>query len=131
MLLPVLGALLKRAQESALRAAELDSEMQHLSQRIFLSGGMHVDVVAAARRRGERDKTTQAAKTTLTEIDEIGVTVQDLGEGLLDFPCVVDGETVLLCWKLGEPAITHWHEAEAGVEERKLLDARFGKERPN
>ena len=131
-LLPVLGALLKRAQELALRAAELEGEMQQLSQRIFLAGGMHVDVVAAARRRGERDKAEQAAKSTLVEIDEIGVTVQDFAEGLLDFPCLMEGEMVLLCWKLGEPAITHWHEAEAGVEERKLLDARFGKgERPN
>ena len=133
-LLPVLGALLKRAQDLALRSAELELEMQKLSQRIFLSGGMHVNVLAAARRRGERDKSEQQAKSTLAEIDEIGVTVQDLEEGLLDFPCLMEGETILLCWKLGEPAITHWHEAEAGAEERKLLDARFGKgerERPN
>ena len=126
-LLPVLGALLQRAQESALRAAQLELEMQQLGQRIFLSGGMHVNVVAAARRRGEREKAAQQAKSILAEIDEIGVTVQDLGEGLLDFPCQVEGNAVMLCWKLGEPAITHWHEAEAGSEERKLLDARFGK----
>jgi hypothetical protein len=93
-----------------------------------------VNVVSAARRRGERDKAAQQAKSTLAEIDEIGVRVQDLEEGLLDFPCQVEGNVVLLCWKLGEPAITHWHEAEDGAEERKLLDARFGKgerERPN
>ncbi len=133
-LLPVLGALLKRAQDAALRAAELELEMQQLSQRIYLSGGMHVNVVAAARRRGERDKAEQQAKSTLAEIDAIGVTVQDLEEGLLDFPCHMDGKVVLLCWKLGEPAITHWHEPEAPAEERKLLDTRFGRgerERPN
>ena len=39
--------------------------MQQLSHRIFLSGGMHVDVSAAARRRAEREKAVQEAKDTL------------------------------------------------------------------
>jgi len=133
-LLPVLESLLKRAREAAMRVNELEFEMQQLSHRIFLSGGMHVDVVAAARRRGERDKASQLAKDTLGEIAEIGVTVQDLEEGLLDFPCHIDGSMVLLCWKLGEATITHWHTAEEGFAGRKLLDSRFSRserERPN
>ncbi len=126
-LLPVLESLLIRAREQGLLANTLNYEMQQLSQRIHLAGGMHVDVVAAARRRGERDKAAQQAKDTLTEIDEIGVTVQDLGEGLLDFPCQIDGEVVLLCWKLGESAITHWHSTEEDADARRPLDGRFGK----
>ena len=127
VLLPVLESLLKRAQEQAGRAQQLEIEMAQLSQRIYLSGGMHVDVVAAARRRGERDKTGQQAKDTLAEIEEIGVRVQDLEEGLLDFPCQVEGELVLLCWRLGEAAITHWHAEDEGAEGRKPVDGRFGK----
>lgn len=126
-LLPVVEALLRRTQASASRAGELENEMQQLSQRIFLSGGMHVDVTTAARRRAEREKAVQEAKDTLAEIDSIGVQVNDLGEGLLDFPCVLDGKTVLLCWKLGESAITHWHTEEEGFAGRRPLDARFGK----
>jgi len=34
---------------------------------------------------------------------------------------------VLLCWKLGEDSITHWHEPEDGFAARKPLDSRFGK----
>jgi hypothetical protein len=134
VLLPVLESLLRRAQAMATRADELEEEMQALNHRIFLSGGMHVDLVAAARRRGERDKAAQAAKDTLAEIDAIGVKVQDLGEGLLDFPCQLGGETVMLCWKMGEPMITHWHGVEEEYSARKPLDARFDKserERPN
>jgi hypothetical protein len=125
--LPVVEALLRRAQAAAARAAEFEQEMQLLSHRIFLSGGMHVDVSAAARRRAEREKAVQEAKDTLAEIDEIGVRVKDLQEGLLDFPSVVDGKPVLLCWKLGEPAIAHWHTEEEGFAGRKPLDDRFGK----
>jgi hypothetical protein len=126
-LLPVLEALLRKAQAAGTRAGELESEMQQLTQRIFLSGGMHVNVVQAARRRAEREKTLQEARDTLLEIDEIGVQVKDLEKGLLDFPCVVDGQTVLLCWKLGEKEIGFWHTTEDGFAGRKPLDARFGK----
>lgn len=126
-LLPVLEALLKRAQESGGRAVELEREMQALSQRIFLAGGTHVNVAAAARRRAMREKAVQETKDTLQEIDDIGVQVQDLAEGLLDFPCQMDGKLVLLCWKLGEPAIAHWHEQEDSAENRKPLDGWFGK----
>lgn len=124
-LLPVLESLLRGAQKSALRVTELESEMQQLNQRIFLSGGMHVDVVAAARRRGEREKSLQSTKETLAEIDSIGVQVQSLEDGLLDFPCFLGGELVMLCWKIGEPGISHWHGLEDDVTARKPLDARF------
>jgi hypothetical protein len=126
-LLPVVEALLKRAQAAGVRAAEIEDEMQQLSHRIFLSGGMHVNVAIAARRKAERDKAVQEANDTLAEIDSIGVQVKDLEQGLLDFPFLMDGKTVLLCWKLGEAAITHWHTEEDGFEGRKPLDTRFGK----
>lgn len=125
--LPIVEALLRRARTAGVRAGELEVEMQELSQRIFLSGGMFVDVAVAARRRAQRDKAVQEAKDTLAEIDEIGVQVKDLEQGLLDFPCVLDGKTVLLCWKLGEKEIGYWHAPEDGFEARKPVDARFGK----
>jgi hypothetical protein len=133
-LLPVVEALLRRAQAAGVRAAELEMEMQALSQKIFLLGGMHVDVTVAARRRAELDKNVQETKDTLAEIEAIGVQTKDLDKGLLDFPCVIDGKTILLCWKLGEKEIGYWHSSEDGFAGRKPLDARFGKperERPN
>ncbi len=126
-LLPVLEALLRKAQAAGARAGELESEMQQLTQRIFLSGGMHVNVTQAAKRRAAREKALEEARDTLTEIDEIGVQVKDLEKGLLDFPCILDGQTVLLCWKLGEKEIGYWHTTEDGFAGRKPLDARFGK----
>ena len=126
-LLPVLEALLRKAQAAGARAGELESEMQQLTQRIFLSGGMHVNVAQAAKRRATREKALQEARDTLTEIDEIGVQVKDLEKGLLDFPCILDGQTVLLCWRLGEKEIGYWHTTEDGFAGRKPLDARFGK----
>ena len=126
-LLPVLEALLQRTRGAALKAVEIELEMQRLSHRIFLSGGMHVDVAVVARRRAEHDKASQETKDTLAEIEAIGVQVQDLQDGVLDFPCQVEGKLVMLCWKLGESGITHWHEVEEGAEKRQPVDSRFGK----
>ena len=126
-LLPVVESLLRKAQAAGARAGELEQEMQQLSQRIFMAGGMHVNVTHAARRRAEREKALQEARDTLSEMDEIGVQVKDLEKGLLDFPCVMEGRTVLLCWKLGEKEIGYWHTAEDGFAGRKPLDGRSAK----
>jgi hypothetical protein len=133
-LLPVLETLVRKAQNSGTRAAEIEVELDQLRQRIFLSGGVHVDVATTARRRAERDKSLQDTKDALAEMEAIGVQVKDLDKGLLDFPCLIDGRTVLLCWKLGEKEIGFWHSIEDGFAGRKPLDPRFGKperERPN
>ena len=126
-LLPVLESLLRKAQTAGARAGELEREMQQLSQKIFMSGGMHVNVAVAARRRAEHEKALKESRDTLAEIDEIGVQVKDLEQGLLDFPAVMDGKAVLLCWKLGEKEIGYWHSEEDGFAGRKPLDGRFGK----
>jgi len=134
-LLPVLSALLDRARAAALRAAAAENEMQELSQRIFLSGGLHVDVPAAARRRAEREKAVQEARASVEEITEIGVEVTDAHEGGLEFPCVLEGRTVMLCWSPGDDDIMEWREADDKEGIRKRVDGRFGgkkgKERPN
>ena len=84
-------------------------------------------MVPLARRKAERVKAEQKAKDALAEISAIGVMVKDLDIGLLDFPCEVDGRTILLCWKLGEKAITHWHGVEEGFAGRKPVDERIAR----
>src|ERR1700683_2707440 len=126
-LLPVLESLLRTAIGGKKLMEEVEGEMQSLSHRIFLNGGTHVDVVAVARRKAERTKAEQRAKDALAEIDSIGVQVKDIDIGLLDFPCEVEGEVILLCWKLGEASITHWHGTQEGFASRKLINERIAR----
>src|SRR6202049_2832468 len=113
-LLPVLESLLRTAISSKKVMEEVEAEQQALAHRIFLNGGMFLDVVPLARRKAERMKAEQRAKDALAEINSIGVQVKDIDIGLLDFPCEVEGEIVLLCWKLGDKSITHWHGTQEG-----------------
>ena len=126
-LLPVLESLLRAAIAGKKLMEEVDAEMQALSHRIFVNGGTHVDVVPLARRKAERAKAEQRAKDALAEIDSIGVQVKDLDIGLLDFPCEVEGQIVLLCWKLGESGIMHWHGTQEGFAGRKPIDQRIAR----
>ena len=68
-----------------------------------------------ARRKAEREKALQRAEDAVAEIDATGVQVKDLDIGLLDFPCVVGDDVILLCWKLGETKITHWHGTQEAI----------------
>jgi hypothetical protein len=126
-LLPVLESLLRTAIDGKKLIEAVDAELQDLAHRVFLSGGLLVNIVQVARRKAEREKTIQRVKDTLAEIDATGVQVKDLEIGLLDFPCEVEGRTVLLCWKLGEKGITHWHDTSEGFAGRKPIDERIAK----
>ncbi|MBV9574471.1 MAG: DUF2203 domain-containing protein [Acidobacteriales bacterium] len=126
-LLPVLESLLRASIDGKKLIEEVDGEFQELAHRVFLSGGMSVDVVHMARRKAEREKAIHRVKDAMAEIDSTGVQVKDLNVGLLDFPCKVEGRTVLLCWKMGEPAITHWHGISEGFAGRKPIDERIAK----
>jgi len=127
-MLPILESLLRRSIESKTLIEEIDREFNELTERIFLNGGTLVNVRACAVRKAQREKAIQSAKDTLSEINAIGVQVKDLDIGLLDFPCKVDGEIVLLCWKMGEPTISHWHGTEEGYAGRRPIDRRMREE---
>lgn len=124
-LLPVLESLLKRAVEARRAAEVLEQEQQELSRKVFLSGGMFFDVRQLRTRRAAYEAEAHRIKDSLAEIEAIGVQVKDLDTGLLDFPCLIGGETVLLCWKMGESRIEFWHTLEAGFAGRQPVDARF------
>ena len=90
-------------------------------------GGTVFNPNAAAAAKAQREKAVQRVKDAMAEIDAMGVQVKDLDIGLLDFPCEVDGQIVLLCWKLGEQSITHWHGVSEGFAGRKPVDDRITK----
>ena len=125
MLLPVLESLLKQAIQGKKLIEEVDAEVQELAHRIFLNGGTLVNVVHLAARKASREKAIQRVKDAVAEIDATGVQVKDIDIGLLDFPCKVEGDIILLCWKLGETKIGFWHETTSGFAGRKPIDERI------
>ncbi len=124
-LLPILEGLLRRGMAAKKRLQRLEQQFAELKNRIMICGGLEVDIPRLARRRAEHDRAAQALKDALSEIEASGVQVKDLDIGLLDFPCVVGDRVILLCWRLGEKHIAHWHGTDEGYSSRKAIDERF------
>ena len=57
----------------------------------------------------------------VARIDELGVTLREIETGLVDFPALVAGRQVWLCWRLGEGDVEWWHELSDGFGGRRPL----------
>lgn len=58
-------------------------------------------------------------RSFIDELTELGIEFKDPVKGLVDFPSLVDGRVVYLCWMLGEPEVQFWHELDAGFSGRQ------------
>jgi len=61
----------------------------------------------------------QAGVARLVELD---ITLRDIKDGLIDFPALVAGRPIWLCWRLVEPAVEHWHSHDEGFANRRPLE---------
>jgi hypothetical protein len=81
--------------------------------------------VAMRERLRDLDRVTADARSRMAAlietIEELGAQVKDLELGLVDFPAEREGETVLLCWRVGEDEIAYWHGLEEGFAGRRPL----------
>lgn len=60
-------------------------------------------------------------QASVARIDGWGITLRDIDSGMIDFPALVSGRQVWLCWQLGEGPIAWWHELEDGFAGRRPL----------
>lgn len=91
------------------------------SGRDLKSGDPYSDELAQMEADLERDATR--LQEYVEELRHLGVEPKGAVEGLVDFPCMLDGRIVLLCWKLGEPEVLFYHDLESGFAGRQPLTA--------
>jgi len=60
----------------------------------------------------------QAGVARLVDLD---ITLRDISTGLIDFPALLSGRPIWLCWRLGEQDVAHWHRHDEGFESRRPL----------
>lgn len=112
-LLPMLTQLLSQLREAK---ADLTDEQAHelLSEAAPSNGGgeagLQVGVAFLEVRR------------LLETLEQAEIVIRDIDRGLLDFPAIVDGREVFLCWELGEDEVAYWHELSSGYRGRRPLD---------
>jgi hypothetical protein len=108
---------------------QLSSELIERRQRLAMltagrerqAGNPYWDELSAVET--EIDKDAQRLRGFVKELFELGVEPKSAIDGLIDFPSLIEGRVVFLCWKLGEPEVMHWHEVDAGFAGRQPITA--------
>jgi hypothetical protein len=107
-LLPVVDATVRKLRES---------------RRSLVAGGVTIDDVQSGGAWPGREHARHAVAMALgfERLERLDIVLRDLERGLVDFPALIDGHEVYLCWLLDEPAVDHWHAIEAGFAGRQPL----------
>lgn len=80
--------------------------------------------------KGQETESDTAVQKLMDELDDlyrelhkIGCFYQDpnFTIGLVDFPAIIDGEDVLLCWRIDEEKVSHYHGLKSGYIGRKPI----------
>jgi hypothetical protein len=119
-MLPLLRSILR----DVTALAQSLNERQNLLERVDLSSGgrlpdAHLEELQRVRETLERDQ--ERMHEYESELKKLGVELKDYLTGLIDFYSLRDGREIYLCWKLGEPEVSHWHELDAGFAGRQKL----------
>jgi hypothetical protein len=121
-LLPTITPWLEEARDEKQKIEEFKTELTQVASRIMVFGGIFPPLADLLRKKSKHDEAAGRLVEIINRIQEAGVLVKDLDIGLVDFPSLVDGEEIYLCWKLGEDHIAFWHGVDEGFAGRKPLD---------
>ncbi len=112
-LLPTLDAMLRRLREERDRLTDAEAH-EVLSTAAPANGG--------GQEGREVGEAFLAVRGLLGEIQELGIVVRDVDRGLIDFPAILEGREVYLCWQLDEDGVGFWHDLESGFNGRQSLE---------
>jgi len=116
--LPAAARLLLEIQEWK---QELEDRSANLERLLNTTGGNGHLADDIAEARSSVQSAGRELERTFQEMDDLGVELKGIDNGLLDFPSLRDGRVVYLCWRQGEETIAFWHDVEAGFAGRQLL----------
>jgi hypothetical protein len=119
-MLPLVRAIARDLSELARDVVERRERLAHLATGRPQPGSdpyrAELEQVA-----DELEKDARRLADFIRELRELGAEPKNPIEGLVDFPTIMDGRVVYLCWKLDEPEVLFWHELDAGFAGRQPL----------
>jgi len=121
-LIPYLEQALGSLSASARDIAALQREVQVLTAIESTGATSKSHDVRELREKEQRcARMLEEFRASLHEIASRGCILRDLDLGLVDFYTMARDRVVCLCWRLGEPRITHWHTTDEGFSGRRPL----------
>jgi len=111
-LLPLVRCWLERLQELRDQVVECERRLDGLMTPGADFGGPLVNQMVRA---------LAVSREVLYEFYSRELQLKDIDRGLVDFPAIIAGSEVFLCWEKDEPDIEHWHDLDAGFAGREPL----------
>jgi len=121
-LIPQMELIMLSIMDNKRSAAELAEELAKLQREARKSEGKGVDASHLMNKQTEIDFLVQIISEGLEALEKLGGMPKDLDMGLVDFPAIIDGESVLLCWRYGEKSIDYYHNLSDGFAGRKPIN---------
>lgn len=109
-LLPHLAPTLVELRDKYALAAEIRETIDEAS---MTNGG--------SAKRDKWSRTLARVQELFERLDGWSVELKDVDEGIVDFPSALHGDDAVLCWRLGEPEVSHWHPRDTGFAGRQPL----------
>lgn len=72
-------------------------------------------------KKQELNHAVTSLYSMIQKLEDMGVMIKSVDEGLLDFPSIRYDEEIWLCWKFGENQVKFWHGKEEGFMGRKPI----------
>ncbi|HSR54497.1 MAG TPA: DUF2203 domain-containing protein [Acidobacteriota bacterium] len=113
-------SLLPRIRESMGQAIEASHLMRGFSEEIKVLGENAVNNAGSPAGTAYLQHLLELT-SHVSAIQDTGCLVKSVEDGLVDFPHLMDGREVYLCWRYGEDDIEYWHEVEAGFAGRQPI----------
>ncbi|WP_040352987.1 DUF2203 domain-containing protein [Blastopirellula marina] len=120
-MLPLVSAIVADIVELSRDVISRRERLVDLERRANYDSAPRVYAEELRLVKDELQNDSQRLQNYVEELRELGVEPKSGPEGLVDFPAIINGKTVYLCWKLGEPVVTHWHEMDAGFAGRQPI----------
>lgn len=120
-LIPELTRITQGVTGAHSEAQRIRTELAGEQRRIMVSGGGIIDTRAWRARTQRLAALGRQVKEGVSAIMSLGGVPKDLGMGLVDFPFLLEGEEVNLCWRFGEKEIHFWHGLDEGFAGRKPI----------
>jgi hypothetical protein len=110
---------LPQVREWLKRLVQLRSELEKLEERLSALAAPGRDLGGELVNQWVR--TLAGIQEILVEFFRREIQIKDLDRGLIDFPAILAGKEVFLCWEQGEADVEFWHDLDAGFAGRERL----------
>lgn len=121
-MLPLVRSIVRDIVELSVEITQIRRRLEELGVEQIPDDSQDIYSTEVAAIQDSVDRQSDRVRECVAELNELGVWPRSLVAGYVDFPAMREGKEVCLCWRLGEPEVMYWHQADEPCSRRRLAD---------